>query len=235
MLYGVDSQVFEKFPGFRRIVVVARNLDNSGESPELALLLKEREAAVRSGDLENFKEHPSLAAWIKTFAALGINPNKFPPSIVNLVKRVRSGKDLPYINSLVAAFNCISLKYLLPCGGDDLAAVTGDLRLGLAAGTEIYVPLGRPDEREHPKAGEIIYFDTGNQEVFCRAWCWKNGDRSKLTAATRRAAVNVDVMAPVGLELAERAAAELAALLERFTGATTSLHWLTPETPEFTF
>lgn len=32
-------------------------------------------------------------------------------------------------------FNCSSLKYLLPCGGDDRNVIEGDLRLGIADGT----------------------------------------------------------------------------------------------------
>lgn len=78
----------------------------------------------------------------EAFSGMGIKPKKNPPSVINLIKRCRAGKPLPFINPLVAIFNCISLKYLLPCGGDDLNVIEGDLRLGIADGTENYVPLG---------------------------------------------------------------------------------------------
>lgn len=80
----------------------------------------------------------------EAFSGMGIKPKKNPPSVINLVKRCRAGKPLPFINPLVAIFNCISLKYLLPCGGDDRNVIEGDLRLGIADGTENYVPLGQP-------------------------------------------------------------------------------------------
>ena len=65
----------------------------------------------------------------------------------------------------MAIFNCISLKYLLPCGGDDLNVIEGDLRLGIADGTENYVPLGQPDVLEHPQPGEVIYYDTATRRM----------------------------------------------------------------------
>ena len=40
MLYSVDPGVFERFPGFRRVVVVAEGVDNTAESPELTALLR---------------------------------------------------------------------------------------------------------------------------------------------------------------------------------------------------
>jgi DNA/RNA-binding domain of Phe-tRNA-synthetase-like protein len=116
----------------------------------------------------------------------------------------------------------------VPMGGK------GDLRLGIADGTENYVPLGQPDVLEHPQTGEVIYYDTATKDVFCRAWCWKNGNRSKLMPETTNAVINVDAMPPLPLATAEQAAEEVAGLLRRFTGAKTVIHKLTAETPRFT-
>ena len=233
MRYSVNPDVFARYPGFLRAVVVANNIDNTGENPQLAGALRACEQQARQDLGDDFKAHPRLAVWAGAFRGMGINPNKYPPSVTNLVKRVRSGKDLPYINSLVAAFNCISLRHLCPCGGDDLAAVKGDLLLTFADGSERYVPLGQPDASEHPAPDEVIYMDTATRDVFCRAWCWKNGDTSKLSPSTTSAAVNIDIMPPLTLADAEAVAAELAALLRDSVGATTAIHYLTPDTPEF--
>lgn len=234
MQYRVEPEVFERFPGFRRMVVVAKNADNTQESAALTALLRQYEATARGEQLAEFRAHPALAVWDQTFLAMGLKPNRFPPSVINLIKRVRAGKDLPYINTLVATFNCISLKYLVPCGGDDLGVVRGDLCLGIAKGNESYVPLGQAEVCETPPAGEVIYYDTGNLDVFCRAWCWKNGDRSKMTSATTATAINIDAMAPVSLEHIRQAAGELADLLHAHTGAQTEIHAITPEQCEFT-
>lgn len=231
--YSIAPEVFARYPGFMRGVIIAANLNNADEHPEVAALLAQRLEKARTDLPDNFRELPQLAVWDAAFRSMGINPNKFPPSVCNLVKRARSGKPLPYVSTLVAAFNCMSLKYLCPCGGDDLDAVRGNLLLAAATGKERYVPLGRPEEEETPPAGEIIYLDDATGDVFCRAWCWKNGDRSKLLPTTRRAAINIDIMPPYGKAEAEAAGAELAALLERCAGAATSFRTLDSEHPSF--
>lgn len=233
MRYFVNPDIFFRYPGFLRAVVIAEGIDNSTEHPQLAGELRACEQYARESLDDDFKEHPRLAAWAEIFRSLAINPNKYPPSVTNLIKRARSGKELPYVNTLVAAFNCISLRNLCPCGGDDLAAVRGDLALTFAQGEETYIPLGRPDAVEHPTSGEVIYMDTATKDVFCRAWCWKNGDGSKLSASTTRAAVNIDILPPLGMADAERIAAELSVMLRKYTGAKTATYFLTPQSSDF--
>ncbi len=234
MRYFIDEEIFKRFPNFRRVVVVAGNMDNHGEHPELAALLRAAEEHVRGTEYDAFPDLPRLTIWVEAFKALGINPKKHPPSVINMVKRVRSGKNLPYINSLVAIFNCLSLNNLLSCGGDDLDVVRGDLRLTVAAGDENYSPLGQPEAREHPAPGEVVYLDTATKEVLCRCWCWKNGDVSKLTEETRRAAINIDGMLPAfSLSQLEDLGGRMAELLGRFTGASAEIKVMSPENPEF--
>ncbi len=234
MRCSIDEAIFKQFPNFRRVVVLAADLDNRGQHPELVELLRAAEERARGGAMADFPNLPRLAIWAEAFQYLGINPKKNPPSVINLIKRVRGGKSLPYVNSLVAIFNCLSLEHQLSCGGDDLGVVRGDLLLTLAGGDENYSPLGRPDQREHPAPGEVIYMDTGTREVFCRAWCWKNGDVSKLTEATARAAINLDALLPTfSLIQLEDLGHRMAELVSRFTGARTAIRVLTPERPEF--
>lgn len=233
MKYSINPEIFVRYPGFIRAVVIAENIDNSAEIPELAAELRSCEQQARESLGDAFKEHPRLLVWAEAFRSLNINPNKYPPSVTNLIKRARSGKELPYVNSLVTVFNCVSLRHLCPCGGDDLSVVRGDLALTIARGDENHVPLGRPEALEHPAPGEIIYMDTASKDVFCRAWCWKNGDRSKLLPGTARAAVNIDIMPPLGEQDSASIAAELSAMLVKYTGAETKTRFLSPQSPEF--
>lgn len=236
MNYIIDKVIFEKFPGFRRAVVLTENIDNHGEKQDLLNLLQDAHAWVRSGELAAFPDIDRLQIWVEAFNQLGINPKKNPPSVINMIKRVRSGKDLPYISSLVSIFNLVSLKNLISCGGDDLSVVTGDLKLTLAEGTEKYTPLGQTGTVENPAPGEVIYLDTGSREVFCRAWCWKNGDVSKIRPETKLAAINIDCMMPaVSLAELEKIAEQMAAHLQKFTGAKTDIRLLSPENPSFSF
>jgi DNA/RNA-binding domain of Phe-tRNA-synthetase-like protein len=226
----IDEALFQAFPGYVRHVVLVEGIDNSRgaeELPELEALLREAEAAARTdASYEDLKTHPRLASWREAFQAFHVNPNKCPPSIFNLIKRVRSGASLPFINPLVCIFNVVSLHHCIPAGGDDLDKVMGDIRLGYAVGTESYVPLGQPDVRETPNRGEVILVDSGNQDVFCRAWCWRNGHPSRIEPSTRRVAINVDALPPVDLETGRAAAEEVAALVTRFCNGQVQIHRL---------
>ncbi|HPI98080.1 MAG TPA: phenylalanine--tRNA ligase beta subunit-related protein [Synergistales bacterium] len=234
MRYEIQERIFSDFPGYCRAVVVARDVDNGGEAPELVGLLRDLENSVRNDTgMENYREHPHIAAWRDTFLSMGLNPNKYPPSIANLIKRTRSGKDLPFISKLVTIFNVISLKYITPCGGDDLDVLEGAIRLGYAEGNETYIPLGQPEKTENPTPGEIIYFDTGNLDVFCRGWCWKNGDRSKITPLTRNVAINIEGMPPLDNEQTGAMADELADMVRKYCGGSTAIYLLTGRDPFF--
>ncbi len=233
MRYLVDLEIFHTYPLFRRAVLIARGMDNSTEVPEVLALLRESETSVQGGELASPYEHPRLKPWADAFSSMHLNPKRYPPSVINLVKRVRKGTMLPYVNTLVALFNCMSLRHLIPCGGDDLDAVTGDLCLTFAKGDEDYVPLAQPDVLEHPPVGEVIYMDSGNRDVFCRAWCWKNGDRSKLLPTTTRAAINLDMMTEHAEAELPSIAEELAGLLKNWTGASVDIHYISPENPSF--
>jgi lysyl-tRNA synthetase class 2 len=227
MKIEVAPEVFALFPGYVRHVLVVNGTDNTKEVLELATLLMEEQKRVRSEEaFADVKTHPRVASWRDAFQSFGVNPNKCPPSIANLIKRVRGGKDLPYVNSLVAIFNVVSMKYVLPAGGDDLDTVKGDIRLTRALGHENYTPLGSPDQKEHPNPGEIVLLDTGSDEVFCRAWCWKNGDVSKIEANTRRVAINIDALPPLSAEDGKTAALETLEMVRRFCGGSAELHRL---------
>ena len=55
-------------------------------------------------------------------------------------------------------YNYISLKYVIPIGGEDIDAIRGDLQLAFADGTEPFIRLNGI-ENEPPSAGEAVYKD----------------------------------------------------------------------------
>nr|WP_321501546.1 phenylalanine--tRNA ligase beta subunit-related protein [uncultured Dethiosulfovibrio sp.] len=232
MKINICDGVFDRFQGYHRAVVLVRGANNRGEEPSLLSKLREAESEVRQEvGSSDHRDIPTIASWVEVFRSLGINPNKYPPSVANLIKRTVKGTDLPFVNKLVCIFNVISLRHKVPCGGDDLSVVTGDLRLDFATGDESYVPLGKADVVEHPEPGEVIYFDDGNGDVFCRGWCWKNGDRSKITEETEDVAINVEGMSPVSVEDLSLMAEELAQMVRDHCGGDVSIHLLGPDSP----
>ena len=232
MIISIDTRVFALFPEFTRFVLAAEDIDNTGGSPELEALLRAEEAAIRAdGNLADVKSDPRLAAWRDAFAAFGVNPNQCPPSNLNLIKRTRGGKDLPFINKMVTIFNICSLRHRIPAGGDDRDAISGNLELREATGTEQYHPLGGGTP-ESPKAGEIILADDSGI-AFCRAWCWRNSETTKIQESTKRALVNLDILPPVPPEEGEAAAAFAAGCMREHCGAAVAVHRLCAANPSF--
>ncbi len=99
-----------------------------------------------------------------------------------MLKRVSTGKGLGTINPLVDIYNSISLKYAMPCGGEDMDKFIGDIRLTKATGDESFITLGS-DKSEPPYEGEIVYKD--DEGAICRCWNWRESVRTMLTEDTK--------------------------------------------------
>jgi DNA/RNA-binding domain of Phe-tRNA-synthetase-like protein len=232
MRFCIEESVFELFPNFCRGIVTASGIDNSRACPEIEeLLIKQAEIVRQNPDVDP-ATHPRLLVWKDAYRNFGSNPNKFTPSIVFLAKQAKAGKPIRSISPAVDAFNVISLKYLIPCGGDDMDTVEDDVTLGRAASDETFAPIFKPDVVERPDAGEVIYVNRRTKKILCRRWNWRNADFSKMTPETRNIAVNVDGMIPViDRGEIEQAAEELKQLLLLGCGGTISIHYLDAANP----
>jgi DNA/RNA-binding domain of Phe-tRNA-synthetase-like protein len=233
MLFRIEEDVFKMFPQFCRGIVTAAGIDNSRQSPELEKLLREQEEALRQDAAVDLATHPRLLVWKEAYRQFGSNPNKFTPSIVFLAKQVKSGKSVRSISPAVDIFNIISMKHIIPCGGDDMDSVEGDVTLGRAVSDETFAPIFKPEEVEHPDSGEVIYVNRLTKRILCRRWNWRNADFSKLAAETRNLGINVDGMMPsIDRAEIEQAAEELKELLLRFCGGNISIHYLDAQNPQ---
>jgi DNA/RNA-binding domain of Phe-tRNA-synthetase-like protein len=120
---------------------------------------------------------------------------------------VLKGGALPRINVLVDLYNAISVRHLIPVGGEDLDRLQGPLRLTVADGSE---PFEGPDA-EPPKPGEVVWRDDAG--VTCRRWNWRQGTRTRLTEASTRAFFVFDRLPALPAEQFERATSELTSAL----------------------
>ncbi|GAA1562510.1 B3/4 domain-containing protein [Dactylosporangium maewongense] len=126
-----------------------------------------------------------LQAWRDVYRAFGAKPQRTPCSAEALRKRAARG-DVPVIDRIVDAYNAVSIRFAVPIGGEDRAALAGTERLVLAAGDEPFdtVKEGAPVV-ETPEPGEVIWRD--DLGVTCRRWNWRQGRRTAVTAATTSA------------------------------------------------
>ncbi len=214
MAFSVSEEVFDKCPNLIVGICVVHGVNNSGSHPEIVELLRNAENQVCSSlDLETFKDDPRIASLQEVHRAFGNNPNKFPPSHQALIKRVLKGGELPSISPLVDLYNVISLKHVLPAGGEDIDVCDGDIRLTAAKGDEEFIELGST-ENDPPKEGEFIYRD--DVGVICRKLDWREADHTKLTENTKNAVLVIEALPPIDKAKADEVLSELKELVLRF-------------------
>ncbi len=180
--------------------------------------------------VEKPAEHPHIAAWRLAYADFGLKPSKFPCSVEALLSRVVKDQELPIINTLVDLYNAVSIKHVIPIGGEDWDQLEHDLMLRFSNGTESFdiMKNGEPTI-EQPNLGEVIWAQANS--VTCRAWNWRQGIRTRLTDTSQNAYFILDRLAPYPLEQMQIASQELISYLQRvspdcqieteFFGATT--------------
>ncbi|NOS67421.1 MAG: hypothetical protein HOO67_03605 [Candidatus Peribacteraceae bacterium] len=222
MHFLVDSQVLADHPDMAIGVIVATGIDNTGHLPPT--FLRDEEQRVRvSMTIESFKDHPHLTSMQEIHKSFGNNPNKFPPSVQALIKRILKGGQLPSINPLVDLYNVISLRYVVCAGAEDMDLCEGAIRLAYADGTEHFLPLGEVTE-DPPVQGELVYKD--DKGVICRKLNWREGDRTKITSGTKNAIVVLEGFPPLTKDQLHAMLEELAKSLQQYCKAQTRIEVL---------
>jgi DNA/RNA-binding domain of Phe-tRNA-synthetase-like protein len=229
LFYKIHDEVFKKFPGFVRGVILAYDVTNGKSPDELLNLLRIEEESLRKKlPIENVAEHPYLKTWREAFRSMGVKPSEFRPSIEALVRRVLHNDPLPSINTLVDIGNLISLRYLVPAGGHAIDCLTQDIALRPATGEEEFVALGS-DVMEHPVPGEIIFAE-GNV-VLTRRWVWRQSKHTLTLPETRALEFNIDALPHVSHEDVMKICKEVDELIHQFCGGRTRIEYLSAQTP----
>ena len=231
----VADEIFEKYPSFRRGIVIARNMENKTDDSELNEMLK-MTLADRFDNPVDLENDSRITDWKEAHRSFGSNPNKFPPAHIALIKRIQKQKtEIPFINSVVAVMNIVSVSNILPVGGDDIIAPGSTFRLGISSGSESFIPLGMPDKEENPVSGEVIYFIEESGDVMCRRWNWRNGDKTKINEKTQNIIMNIDAIGADSEERALKARNMVAELLEKYCQAETEKTLLFPDQRSYRF
>jgi len=217
MKFKIDHKIFEKFPGLTIGVVVCKNLNNSGTQEEVQKEIREQENNIRAKyNTETLSQTPKIDVWRKTYSAFGAKPKENKSSVENLYRLVLQGVNLRHINKLVDIYNFISLKYMVPVGGEDIDKIEGDVVLTFAEPNEPTVLLLGDKEPRPPHAGEVIYKD--NVSAICRRWNWREADRTKFTEETKNCFLVIEGLLPVTKQGIEDATKELKELVQKFCG-----------------
>ena len=213
----ITDAVLDEYPDLLLGIVLAHEIDNSRDHAAITERLRAAEAALPGiiGDTPVI-QHPYIATWRDAYRKFGAKPKDYPSSVENLARRVLNGVQFPHINNLVSLYNTISLRYLLPVGGEDLDKIVGDVQLKRAGDDEPAIVLLGEKEARPPHPGEIIYADEVG--AICRRWNWKEAERTKLTRETHHACLIIEALPPVPREVVETAIGELAELVKHDCG-----------------
>jgi DNA/RNA-binding domain of Phe-tRNA-synthetase-like protein len=229
MRFQIEDSFFQLYPEAHIGVIAVRGIDNALPTWDTIVTALNEAAQKAASTLteDELAQHPAIAPWREAYRAFGVKPAKFRSSIENLLRSARAGGVPPFggvrsINPLVDIYNTISLQYLLPCGGEDVRAMQGNLRLTRAEGGEHFVPLGSTEEQA-PQSGEVIYRD--DVGVICRCLNWREAERTKLTPMTTDSVLFIETIIPDQHERLSQACEALLSNIQHHLGGkgTTSI------------
>lgn len=233
MKFIVDSNIFERFGGLNIGVLVAKNLNNKGVIKEVNDEIRGEEKRIGSQySTESLSQDPRIGAWRKAYSVFGAKPKDNRSSVENLYRLVLQGSSLRHINNLVDIYNLISLKHMLPVGGEDIDKINGNIVLTFAEAEPPVLLLGDREPRP-PHKGEVIYKD--DISAICRRWNWREADRTKLTEETKNCIMVIEGLPPITKKGVENAAKELKELVQKYCGGTVIYTVVNEGNPEVKF
>lgn len=231
----IEKPVWDLFPELSVGIVVAKGVDNSDAKEEelkaelTAALEAANEEAKKHLTSDVISENEVVAVWRKAYQQFKTKKG-VRCSIEALLKRASKGNAVSNINPLVDIYNVISLKYALPCGGEDLDKFVGDLRLTQTVdGGDEFLALG-DEENDNTLPGEVCYLDDAG--AVCRCFNWRDGIRTMLTENTTNAFLIIECVDPNRKDVMEQAIADLAEQIQTKLGGSVTTSVLTIDNPE---
>ena len=154
--------------GLRAGAIVFRSVHVTPANPALRAEIASEVQAIqtRLASPGVVRSIPEVASFQELLRKVGVNPRKEQPSVERLLGYALKRGDLPAINSLVDAYNLVSVRSLCSLGAHDLDRIAPPVTLRLLTGRESFTPLGR-DQEEAVTAGEYGYVDAADR-VHCR-------------------------------------------------------------------
>jgi DNA/RNA-binding domain of Phe-tRNA-synthetase-like protein len=214
--------------GLRAGAVVFSGVRVASSPPALRGEIDREAVAIqgRFADAAAVRSSPEVTAFHEVLRKVGANPRRDQPSVERLLTFALKRASLPVVNSLVDAYNLVSIRSGCSLGAHDLDRITLPVALRLLNGGEKFTPLGAEAEAV-VNAGEYGYVD-GRGRVLCRLDVVQ-ADFSKVTADTVHALLIAEATtyhSPTALRQALNAATE--AVLRQCGGTVESIFYPDP-------
>ncbi len=190
-IFEIQNEVIQKFPGLKVGIAIIKGVTVRKEMPELEKFKKE----VVGKLIEEFKtkeleDIPILEEYKRIYKATGVDPTKQKPSPLALLKRVKEGKELYTVNTVVDVYNLVVMKTRVSMGAFDLHHLKFPTYLRFAREGEKFIPL-LEDKPKPVRPGELVYADDGGL-IFCQDLNYRDSDLTKITEKTKDIILYVD-------------------------------------------
>jgi DNA/RNA-binding domain of Phe-tRNA-synthetase-like protein len=208
--------------GLRSGAVVFRNVRIEPAPPALRSEIAREVQAIRAtfADSNAIRSLGEVVAFQEILKKVGVNPRKEQPSVERLLAGALKRGDLPTINSLVDAYNLISVRSLCSMGAHDLDTFTPPVVLRILNGRETFTPLGKT-EPAPVTAGEFGYVDAAHR-LLCRLDLLQ-ADFSKVTTRTTNALLIIEGTAAHAPEKIQQTFSDAIGLITRYCDGTAEI------------
>jgi DNA/RNA-binding domain of Phe-tRNA-synthetase-like protein len=208
--------------GLRAGAIVFRGVRVTAAGPALRSEIAAEVQAVRARfpDPRAVRSAPAVARFQEVLRKVGVNPRREAPSVERLLTLALKRGDLPAINSLVDAYNLVSVRSGCSLGAHDLDRIAPPVTLRLLTGRETFTPLGSA-EAVAVTAGEYGYVDAADR-VLCRLDLLQ-AEFSKVTERTTNALLIIEGTSAHAPDVMRQAVAEAVEQVTRHCGGTAEI------------
>ena len=205
--------------GLRAGAIVFRDIRVEATCPPLRAEISQELEGIRGQftDPREVRSLPEVVAYQEILRKVGVNPKRDRPSVERLLTFALERGSLPSINSLVDAYNLVSVRSLCSLGAHDIGRIALPVTLRMLTGTESFIPLGS-DKAVAVSAKEFGYVDAAAR-VLCRLDILQ-ADFSKVTPATTNALLIIEGTTAHTPEVLRKAFDDASALITRHCGGT---------------
>lgn len=219
MVFEIENEIFEHFPGMRIVALEVRGLDQDRADTaaiDRYLCGAWKTAAEEGSKYENPQSHPYIAPWGEYMKNVGAPRKKFPPSIEAMVRRACKSDEPFRIGPVVDFYNAVSLANIVPAGGYDLDDVNGAVVLRMSKQGDTFSALDS-DAPEQIDAGEVSYADA--DEIITRHFIYKQSKRGLLNRGTKNVLFVSEILPELPEDTAQTVAKAFEDGLKSFFGA----------------
>ena len=144
MNISISNEIKEKVP-CTKLAVLKYSVDTEETNPELWKYMKENTIPAILNELETktVTELKNVDTSRKAYKAFGKDPGRYRVSSEALIRRIKQGKDLYKINTVVDTNNLISVESGFSAGSYDCDCINGDIVLNLGHAGESYKGIGK--------------------------------------------------------------------------------------------